>query len=119
LQNALNSLTNQTCAHFEVIVVNDGGPDITDILDRYNAYLNIQYIRNSISKGRTAALNVGVAQASGEWLCFLDDDDIFYPWFMIILQEPMKHKRHFYNGQQHAFFLIRDLNYSALHLNHR
>lgn len=101
LQNALNSLTNQTCAHFEVIVVNDGGPDITDILDRYNAYLNIQYIRNSISKGRTAALNVGVAQASGEWLCFLDDDDIFYPWFMSTMLQAADGniKGNFYYGQ--------------------
>lgn len=110
LQNALNSLSNQTCPHFEVIVVNDGGPDITDILDGYNAYLDIQYIRNSFSMGRTAALNVGVAQANGEWLCFLDDDDIFYPWFMSAMLQATDGdiKSNFYYGQHTRVLLDPD-----------
>lgn len=101
LQNALNSLTNQTCQNFEVIIVNDGGPDIPDILEEYKPYLNIQYIHNKVSKGRTTALNAGVAQANGEWLCFLDDDDIFYPWFIsAMLQAADSDKKgHFYYGQ--------------------
>ncbi len=107
LNNALNSLANQTCQHFEVIIVNDGGPDIPDILEDYKQFLNIQYIHNGISKGRTAALNIGIRQANGEWLCFLDDDDIFYPWFIGAMLQAAggNRKSNFYYGQ-HARVLL-------------
>jgi len=110
LKNALTSLANQTCPHFEVIIVNDGGPEIADILEEFELILNIQYIHNGVSKGRTAALNVGVTQANGEWLCFLDDDDIFYPWFISAMLQAAGGaiKSNFYYGQHTRVLLDPD-----------
>ncbi|HBN95013.1 MAG TPA: hypothetical protein DDZ66_01835, partial [Firmicutes bacterium] len=82
LMLALNSLANQTRKDFEVVLVNDGGPDIQSMVDSYSDKLTIQYILNNPSKGRTGALNAGARKSRGEWICYLDDDDIYYPWFM-------------------------------------
>ena len=82
LANALNSLLNQTLTDFEVVLVNDGGPDLDDLLESYNGRINISYVRNKDSHGRTNALNEGISESKGDWIAILDDDDIFYPWHL-------------------------------------
>jgi len=83
LTNALNSLVNQTISDaFEVVLVNDGGPDLGQFLKNYEKRLNIKYVRNQISHGRTKALNEGISASIGKWISFLDDDDIYYPWHL-------------------------------------
>lgn len=77
---ALNSLANQTRKPDEVVIVNDGGPDIQEMFNSYTGLINIQYIKHKSSQGRTAALNAGIASSTGNWLAILDDDDIYYPW---------------------------------------
>lgn len=79
LKQALTSLTNQTFADFEVIVVNDGGEHIETLLDGFAPYLKLNYVHNEKSCGRAAALNKGLAVAKGYWITYLDDDDIVYP----------------------------------------
>lgn len=87
LQNALSSLVNQTYKDFEVVLVNDGGGDVSSLLDKYSRYFSINYIYHERSKGRTAAINVGLRNAKGTWVAYLDDDDILYPWhFDALLQ---------------------------------
>jgi len=119
LKNALNSLANQTCPHLEVTIVNDGGPDILDILEEYAPFLNFQYIHNAVPKGRTAALNVGVTHANGEWLCFLDDDDIYYPWFISAMLQAAggNNKSNFYYGQHTRVLLDPDFPDAIQSLN--
>lgn len=82
LCRALNSLTNQTCKNFEVIVVNDGGEDVSELLESYSDYLKVVYIGNEISSGRTSAMNAGLGKISGNWITYLDDDDLVYPWHL-------------------------------------
>jgi len=82
LQNALTSLSNQTFRNFEVVVINDGGQDIINILDLFDPYFPITHIHNETSKGRTVALNSGINHSKGEWITFLDDDDLVYPWHL-------------------------------------
>jgi glycosyltransferase involved in cell wall biosynthesis len=70
---ALASALAQTMTDLEVIVVDDGSepayqPSIAD--DR------VQLIRNQTSLGPSAARNSALALARGEWITFLDDDDI-------------------------------------------
>ncbi len=81
LQKALNSLVNQTENRFEVVLVNDGGPNLTEFIQPYADLLSINYVHYSKQQGRTVALNAGVRASKGDWICFLDDDDIYYPWF--------------------------------------
>ena len=82
LKHALNSLENQRSDSFEVIIVNDGGDEINDIVTQYNKVIPIKYIHHINSTGRTHALNTGLSMCDGEWIAILDDDDIYYPWFI-------------------------------------
>jgi len=85
LKRALTSLSNQTYKDFEVVLVNDGGDDIPEIINQFSNYFPIRYIHNEKSQGRTPALNIGVAESKGLWVTFLDDDDIVYPWHLDML----------------------------------
>ena len=74
LQNAINSVYNQTYKDIEIIVVDDYSRD--------NRYLTlesdnrIKYIRLPQRLGYPGKVrNVGIKNASGEWVAFLDDDD--------------------------------------------
>jgi GT2 family glycosyltransferase len=79
LKHALSSLANQTYDKFEVILINDGGCDIDDLILRFEPHLSIQYIRNESAKGRAAAVNSGLLKVRGQYIAYLDDDDIYYP----------------------------------------
>lgn len=81
LKKALNSLVNQTEKNFEVILVNDGGPDLGEFIKPYENLLHINYVHHEKSRGRSAALTAGIQATSASWVSILDDDDIYYPWF--------------------------------------
>jgi GT2 family glycosyltransferase len=82
LKNALTSLTNQTISNFEVVIVNDGGEDIFSQIQFFESYFPLVYVFHNEPKGRASAINEGVIAARGEWIAFLDDDDILYPWHL-------------------------------------
>jgi glycosyltransferase involved in cell wall biosynthesis len=76
---ALESVFSQTFRDFELIVVNDGSPDDTEeVLRPHIESGKIQYIRQE-NQGVAAARNRGAAEARGEYLAFLDDDDCWPP----------------------------------------
>lgn len=107
LKRALTSLSNQTFKDFEVVLVNDGGDDIPDILNLYSKYFPIRYVHNQNSLGRTPALNIGVAESTGNWIAFLDDDDIVYPWHLDMLFKKASHEeniRCFYSNYNRSIF---------------
>ena len=106
LQAALTSLANQTFKGFEVILVNDGGVDVADLVSQFQPCLPITYIRHEKPIGRTPALNVGVRAAQGEYLSYLDDDDIVYPLHFEILHQAMM--------QSQQAFVYSDFHYVLL-----
>lgn len=79
LREALQSLQAQTCQDFEVILVNDGGADVTDIVDEFSPSLRVSYRAWQPSRGRPQALNAALKEAQGTYIAYLDDDDIYYP----------------------------------------
>jgi LmbE family N-acetylglucosaminyl deacetylase/glycosyltransferase involved in cell wall biosynthesis len=79
LQEALSSLLTQTYPNLEVIVVNDGGEDVSTVIAPFSNYLHITYQVHDTAQGRAAAANTGVAVAHGKYVNFLDDDDLLYP----------------------------------------
>ena len=87
LLNALNSLKNQTYQDFEVVLVNDGGEDVSSLVAFFKTYFPIKYIRHDVCRGRTAAINTGLQNVNGKWIAYLDDDDIFYPWHLESLMQ--------------------------------
>lgn len=75
--DAIESVLNQTFKDVEIIVVDDGSTDNTkDILNKYSDKIKYYYQDN---KGPASARNVGIKNASGSYICFLDSDDIFMP----------------------------------------
>ncbi len=78
LQKALNSLVNQDAKNvdFEVLVIDNNSTDNTkDIVKSFYRKLNLRYVFEK-KQGLSNARNRGVAEASGEFLAFVDDDAI-------------------------------------------
>ena len=88
LQRAIKSVLLQTFSDFEVVVVLDEG----DEPKIQTAAISDQRIKwkNSTRRGRSAARNEGIDTARGQYLCFLDDDDIYDPTFLALLYEHLK-----------------------------
>ncbi len=73
----LESVFAQTLTNYEVIVVNDGSPDETaQLLAPLVTSGQIRYFEQ-INKGQAAARNRGLLEARGEFVAFLDDDDLW------------------------------------------
>ncbi len=77
LEKSLDSIYNQTYKNFEVVCVNDGSTDDTDkICRKYQEnHSNFQYITQE-NHGLAYSRNVGVEQAQGDYLTFVDADDL-------------------------------------------
>ena len=79
LHECLSSIAEQTWPEVEAVVVVDGGPDVGRLLDRFEGKLRITSLRNRRPRGRSAAANMAVHKARGQFVGYLDDDDVFYP----------------------------------------
>ena len=77
LPEAIDSVISQTYPNIEIIIVNDGSTDNTNEVLR--KYLDrIIYIEQE-NAGPASARNTGIHQARGEYIAFLDADDIWMP----------------------------------------
>jgi glycosyltransferase involved in cell wall biosynthesis len=74
----LESVFRQTWSEIEAIVVNDGSVDQSAAVVRSFARSNLQLLEQE-NRGQTAALNVALAHASGDFVQFLDADDLIEP----------------------------------------
>jgi cellulose synthase/poly-beta-1,6-N-acetylglucosamine synthase-like glycosyltransferase len=79
IPETLESVFRQTYPSFEVILINDGSPD-TEAFERAIAPYRdrIVYIKQQ-NGGPSVARNAGIHRARGEYLAFLDSDDVWYP----------------------------------------
>lgn len=86
LAEALSSI-RATSYPAEVIVVNDGGaaPELP---------AGIRSVTHDVSRGRSAAMNSGVAAAKNAFVAFLDDDDLFYPDHLSVLNRAARGSAH-------------------------
>jgi len=75
---AINSLIDQDYPFWELIVVDDGSTDSTpEILDRYSDHRIIRIRQENAGEAR--ARNVGLEHARGQYIAFLDADDLYLP----------------------------------------
>lgn len=81
LREALASIAAQTYPNIEVVVVEDGPDLCRGLVEREFPELagRLRYHATGAAVGRARAGNLALALARGEWLNFLDDDDLLYP----------------------------------------
>ncbi len=77
LRNCLNSLVNQTLQEIEILIVNDGSPDSSQIIiDEFSEKFPLK-IKSFVKEngGLSDARNFGLDRATGEFIAFVDSDD--------------------------------------------
>jgi len=77
LHEAIESVLAQTYSNYEITVVDDASPDITQEVAR--RYPTVQYVRHDRNRGLGAARNTGIRNSHGAFLVFLDADDRLLP----------------------------------------
>ena len=82
IKNTLDSVLNQTFEDFEIIVINDGSPDTAELDDQIRPYAGLITYLKQPNGGAGAARNAGIRAAQGEFVAFLDGDDVWSPNFL-------------------------------------
>lgn len=90
LRETLISLRNQTYKNIEVVIVEDGKNISEKMIENEFSDLNIIYKATDEKVGRSAVGNIGMDLASGKYLNFLDDDDLFYPDHVQVLVKELE-----------------------------
>src|SRR4029079_9920370 len=77
-REALASCAHQTYPNLEVVVIEDGPERSRAVVDEVRGRLALRYRATGKRTGRAHAGNLALAEARGEWLNFLDDDDVLF-----------------------------------------
>ncbi len=90
----LKSLEKILCEEIEIILIDDGSMDGTDVLIRNwkvdRASDNINCFFFDENKGQSTARNIGIEKSRGEYIWFIDSDDILDPYIANIIIESLK-----------------------------
>jgi hypothetical protein len=78
LRQALKTVANQTHRPLEVIVVEEGDDDTSEVCSAFAGEVDLRRVRVDPPHGLLAAADRGLAEARGEWLCVVDDDQRLY-----------------------------------------
>src|SRR6185436_7040588 len=93
LRHALESVAQQTWPNVEAVVIEDGPPTSSAIVDEFRRRLVVRYRATGEKVGRARAGNLALAEARGEWLNFLDDDDVFFADHVEVLMDAVEGAR--------------------------
>jgi glycosyltransferase involved in cell wall biosynthesis len=91
LAEALASVVRQRYRNLQVIVVNDGGRDVTDVVQSF-ADPRIVFLNRKGNRGKASSLNEALACAKGKYIAYLDDDDLYYPNHIQILVDALENQ---------------------------
>lgn len=128
IKSAINSVIKQTYENWELLIIDDGSGDKTlNIIEKFsNNESRIKSIPNKSNNGVSDSRNKGIKLAKGEWIAFLDSDDIWHPKKLKMQLETARlksadfiytgvtyinEKDEFYNG---TFSVPEKVNYSKL-----
>ena len=90
LEECFNSIQNQTYTDIEVVLVNDGSTDQSKIIcERFCEADSRFHVIHQTNQGQSVARNVGVAASKGEYIAFVDSDDIIQPNYLEKLMQYM------------------------------
>lgn len=84
IAETIQSVQNQTHQNWEMIIVDDGSSDETEsvVLSIIQNDNRIQFHKLSQNSGPAVARNTGIEKASGDYMTFIDADDIWFPTFI-------------------------------------
>lgn len=89
IEKTINSIINQTSKDFELLLIDDGSKDKSIEIAKnllVNSDVNYRIITQE-NAGVSAARNRGIAEAKGEYVCFLDSDDYIHEDYIRLMYE--------------------------------
>lgn len=90
IRESIESVLAQTVRELELIIVNDAGSDDAERVVKSFGSDKIHYWKLAENQGPSAARNFGIEKALGEFIAYVDDDDIIYPSH---LEKLLKHQQ--------------------------
>lgn len=93
LRHSLESIRKQTYQNIEVIVVEDGLNIAEDMICKKFSDMDIKYYNTGERLGRAKVGNIALKMSEGQYLNFLDDDDLLYPQHTEALLECLKQSK--------------------------
>ena len=76
LRKCVDSILSQTFTNLELLLIDDGSKDKSgEICDEYAQHDNRVHVFHKINGGVSSARNLGIEEARGEWIAFIDADD--------------------------------------------
>ena len=79
IQETINSILNQTYQNFQVFIIDDGSTDNTKKIIHSFRDQRIEYIFQNHSGLPATGRNIGLKKANGDYVAFLDSDDLWFP----------------------------------------
>lgn len=79
IAESIQSVINQTYKNWELIIVDDCSTDNTDEVVSFYKDQRIKYLKNEKNSGAAITRNKALREAQGEWIAFLDSDDLWAP----------------------------------------
>ena len=79
IMRAINSVRSQSYSNIEIIAIDDCSPDNTAEVVQGIKDDRLTYYRHNTNQGGSAARNTGIEKAKGEYIAFLDSDDVWLP----------------------------------------
>ncbi|WP_084780612.1 glycosyltransferase family 2 protein [Bacillus massilinigeriensis] len=94
IEDSINSVLSQTYENLELIIIDDGSKDNTlKIIERLSTQdKRINFVKNEMNIGVSETRNKGISLASGDWIAFLDSDDI---WEKTKIEKQLKYANEF------------------------
>ena len=113
LAAAIGSIRDQTFRDWKLLVLNDGGEDVSDVVAGFGDP-RIEY-HALPHRGKAAALNAGLALVRSKYVSYMDDDDLVYPDHLTELVALAERRRRIENDADVRFDDIRLFN----RINHK
>lgn len=80
IAESIRSVLSQTYANWELLIVDDCSTDATDeVIASFLSDPRICYLKNERNSGAAVTRNRAIREAKGEWIAFLDSDDMWMP----------------------------------------